>query len=282
MPTPNIWLAISPTRTIWPCGTANMVRLAALDVPRAEVNRKNANHFNRGVAIADDPIGTQAGDPVGTAEPAPSGRPPAVTGVRPADRRGEAAAPRSRRRGRSWWYLGAAVAAFGAALILAVSLFSADRLPGQTPTGGVNLSQAQQVEETLTQAAGLENQGQLGQAAQLYQSVLNQHSGNEVALAQLGWLEYRTGQAGQSASLLSDARAKLDRAVQLDPGDYAARLYLGTVLLQEDGDAAGAVAQYHQFLADSPPASVVKQAGPEIRQAFQLAGQPVPPQVAAH
>src|SRR5664280_326140 len=96
---------------------------------------------------------------------------------------------------------------------------------------------------------------------------------------QLGWLEYQTGRQGASASLIDDARAKLGRAVQLDPGDYAVRLYLGTVLLQQDGDATGAVEQYRQFLADNPPAAVVQQAAVELRAAYQQAGVPVPTQV---
>ncbi len=68
--------------------------------------------------------------------------------------------------------------------------------PGQTATGSVSLSASQQVARTLDQAATVENQGQLGLAAQLYQQVLDAHPDNEVALAQLGWLEYRIGQQG--------------------------------------------------------------------------------------
>ena len=146
------------------------------------------------------------------------------------------------RRRRSWWYLAGAVVAFGAALAMAVTLFATTRQPGQSATGSFAQNPTQQVEETLAQAATDENEGQVGPAARLYQSVLDQHPANEVALAQLGWLEYQTGRRGSSASLIGDARAKLLRAVRLDPGDYAARLYLGTMLLQEDADATGAVA----------------------------------------
>jgi tetratricopeptide (TPR) repeat protein len=161
-----------------------------------------------------------------------------------------------------------------------VTTFASDRQPGQSATGTFAQTQAQQTAASLAQAATDENQGQAGEAAQLYQSVLRSHPDNEVALAQLGWLEFETGQQGKSASLMADARAKLLRAVRLDPGDYAARLYLGTLVLQRDGDATGAVAQYRQFLADSPPASLVAQAGPEIRSAFQQAGLAVPASVA--
>jgi cytochrome c-type biogenesis protein CcmH len=189
------------------------------------------------------------------------------------------ASPRRRPR-RSTWYLVIGCLCLAAALILAVATFASDRPPGQSATGTFAQTQTQQTEESLAQAADDENQGQVGQAAQLYQSVLHQHPDNEVALAQLGWLEFETGQQGDRASLVADARAKLLRAVRLDPGDYAARLYLGTLLLQRDADATGAVAQYRQFLADSPPASLLAQAGPEIRSAFQQAGMPVPASVA--
>jgi len=44
----------------------------------------------------------------------------------------------------------------------------------------------------LAQAATEEDDGNLAQAADLYQSVLDSHPDNEVALAQLGWLEFET------------------------------------------------------------------------------------------
>ena len=187
-----------------------------------------------------------------------------------------ATADRPRRGRRSWWFLAGAVAAFTVALIVAVTQFSSNRLPGQTPTGSVSLSPSQQTEETLTQAASDEDQGQVEQAASLYQDVLDQHPANELALAQLGWIEFETGHQTGDRSLIADARAKLDRAVKLDPQDYAARLYLGTVLLQQDGDASAAVTQFALFHADGPPAALVSQAASVIRQAYSAAGDPVP------
>ncbi len=182
---------------------------------------------------------------------------------------------------RSWWFLAGAVVSIGAALVLAVSLSASDRAPGQSATGSFAETPQQQIEESLAEAASLENSGDLGQAASDYQSVLKSHPDNEVAVAQLGWLEYELGQSGKSASLIADARVKLNRAVLLDPDDYAARLYLGTLLLQQDSNAAAAVAQYQKFLANSPPAALLKQAAPELRTAYQQAGIPVPAQVPA-
>jgi cytochrome c-type biogenesis protein CcmH len=245
----------------------DMVRLAALPVPTgagrpggapalaATVGERAAAS---GVSVLDGPA------PTSTRSPADA---PADT---PAD------APPRRHSRRSGWFLGGALVAFAAALILAVSLFATNRQPGQSITGSFAESQQQQIEESLAQAATDEDQGQAAKAAQLYQSVLDDHPDNEVALAQLGWLEYQSGVHGKSAVLIADSRTKLQRAIRLDPGDYAARLYYGTVLLQQDDDPTGAVTQYRRFLADGPPSALVVQASPEIRAAFEAAGLVVP------
>jgi cytochrome c-type biogenesis protein CcmH len=257
----------------------DMVRLAALPAPSAGPAGAPSPASGPAPASASASAATLTG-PVMTGDRVDP--PVAVDLAADGPEVGDGAVARGGRRKRSSrWFLGGAVAAFGAALIVAVSLFASSRQPGQSATGSFAQSQQQQIEQTLAQGAALENQGQLGQAARLYQSVLDQHPDNEVALAQLGWLEYLIGQSGKSGSLLSDARVKLDRAAQLDPHDYAVRLYLGTILLQHDGNAAGSVEQYRQFLGDNPPAVVVGQAAPVIRQAYQKAGLPVPPQVAA-
>ena len=187
----------------------------------------------------------------------------------------------ARRSRRQRFLITGAIVSFGAALVLVVALFAASRLPGQTPTGNPTLSQQAQIQQSLAQAATLENQGQSGEAAQLYQKVLTQDPQNEVATAQLGWLEYNTGVQGKSASLIADARAKLDQAIKLNPTDYAARLYLGTVILDQDNNAAAAVAQYQAFLADNPPAALLQQAATILRQAYTQAGAPVPAAVPA-
>ena len=182
----------------------------------------------------------------------------------------------TRRRRRNRWFLIGSVGCFAAALVVAVPVFSSSRLPGQTATGSVSLSPSQQVARALDQAAAVEDQGQLGLAAQLYQTVLDGHPANEVALAQLGWLEYRIGQQGSSATLISDARAKLHQAAALDPGDYAVHLYQGTLDLQLDKNAPAAVSEFALFLAARPPATVLSQAAPVLRQAYTAAGTPLP------
>ena len=250
----------------------DLARLQALpSVPTVAPSGPGASPSASGAAPSAATAATVAGTLVDAGpDAAPS------TGTAPSP-----AAGRSRRRARNGWFLAGAVVCFVGALVVAVPLFTSSRLPGQTATGSVALSPSQQLARSLDQAAATENAGQLGQAAQIYQSVLAAHPDNEVALAQLGWLEYRIGRQGSSASLLADARSKLDQAAALAPGDYAVHLYLGTVLLQQDGDAAGAVEQYRMFLAANPPASVLQQSAATVRAAFTQAGQPVPPGVPA-
>lgn len=190
--------------------------------------------------------------------------------------------PRRSRRQR--FLLGGAVTALGAAVVLAVVLIAVPRLPGQTETGNVTLSQQQEVAQKLAQAAASEDAGQFGQAAQLYNQILSQDPHQAQATAQLGWLDYQVGSSGKSATLTAEGRKLVESAVQLDPQDFAGHLYLGTILLQQDHDAVGAVAQYQQFLAATNPqpgASVIKQAAPYIRQAFTQAGVAVPSKVPA-
>lgn len=194
-----------------------------------------------------------------------------------------AAAPEGRRLRirRSPWFLVGTVACFAVAAVLVVPAFTSVRLPGQTPTGSVSLSPTQQTSRTLDQAAALEDQGQVGGAASLYQSVLATHPNNEVALAQLGWLEYRVAVQGGSSSLLADARQKLAQAVALNPHDWAAHLYQGTIDLEHDGNPAAATTEFGLFLAADPPATVLAQSAAVVRSAYLQAGRPVPPQVPA-
>ena len=171
------------------------------------------------------------------------------------------------------------MAAFAAALILAVSLFATDRQPGQSVTGSFAQTPQQVIAESLAQAATDENQGQLDQAAQLYQSVLTKHPDNEVAMAQLGWLEYQSGRGGKNR--LADRR----RPVQAHPGRSPRSDRLRGPALPGDGPSAGGRRRSRRGGPvpgvpgrRSAPA-IVKQAAPELRQAYQKAGVPVPSEV---
>jgi cytochrome c-type biogenesis protein CcmH len=197
---------------------------------------------------------------------------------------GPASTTRPRRSRRQRFLLGGSVVTLSAAIVLVVVLVAVPRLPGQTETGNVTLSQQQKIAQTLAEAAVDEDAGNLSQAAQLYNQILSESPNQAQATAQLGWLDYQVGTSGNSTTLKNQGRKLVERAVKLDPQDFAGHLYLGTILLLQDNDATGAVAQYQAFLGATnpvPAASVIKQAAPYIRRAYTQAGVALPSQVPA-
>ncbi|HXA32435.1 MAG TPA: cytochrome c-type biogenesis protein [Acidimicrobiales bacterium] len=204
------------------------------------------------------------------ADPSPVPSPASATG------------PRRSRRQR--FLLGGSVVTLSAAIVLVVVLVAVPRLPGQTVTGNVTLSQQQKTAQTLAEAAVDEDAGNFSQASQLYNQILSQNPNQAQATAQLGWLDYQVGTTGNSTTLKDQGRKLVERAVKLDPQDFAGHLYLGTILLLQDNDATGAVAQYQAFLGARNPVpdpSVIKQAAPYIRRAYTQAGVVLPSQVPA-
>lgn len=236
-----------PTRTTSPCATATR---SAAEVLRA--------------LDGDEHPGSADGvDREGTAPPSePDGATP------------EHAATRPRRRRRWLAVVGSLLVVAGVALALVTSQTGA-RLPGQTATGSVSLSRSAQLQRTLAQAETLQSSGDGAEALGLYRQVLSQDPTQPDALAQAGWLEYQAGAQSADAAVLGEAQDTEEAAVRAAPGAYAPRLYLGSMFLAEN-DAADAVVQYRQFLADDPPAAELGVAKPFIVEAFGKAHEPVP------
>ncbi len=158
-------------------------------------------------------------------EERPDGDPDQIEGVDGADaddatttaasghRTEKARRPRSR---RSRWLLRGAVAAFLAALVVAVALHATARQPGQTASGSVPLTASQQEARTLDQAATDVNQGQLGPAANLYQSVLAQRS-EQRGRARAARLDRIPGRQRRREQLAAHRRAHQARARGVPP-----------------------------------------------------------------
>ena len=149
------------------------------------------------------------------------------------------------------------------------------RLPGNTGSGGVNLSPGQQEQRELAQAAVLEQQGQLIEALQIYEQVLTQDPGNPGALSEAGWLEFEAGVSGGDEKSLEQGESQEQSAVSIDPGLPSARAFLGSMYFVE-GEMAEAVVQYSQFLADKPTVSEMGPFLPDIRTAFSKTRTPLP------
>ena len=198
-----------------------------------------------------------------------------------ADAAGSPAAPPRRRR--RWWLVVVGVGAIAAGAVLLVLRLLAPQLPGQSISGSVDLNASQRIEQELAQATVLANEGtkaSITRALAVYQQVLADEPNQPQALAEMGWLEWQAGAADDKPSLVIEGKAMVQRSLKVKPYDYAARFFLGTILLKQ-GDAAGAVVQYRAFLAEGPPAREVTTAAPLVRQAFTAARLPLPPGVPA-
>ena len=166
-----------------------------------------------------------------------------------------------------------------AGVVILVVHFVQARQPGQASSGGITVSQAQQIEQQLAQAASLASAGGLknDQAALvLYNDVLSADPSNPAALAGAGWLMWNLGTASHVAAYTEDGRSEVTRAVHVAPTFYQGHLYLGLILANEDHNNAAAVVQFDEFLADNPPSNELPVVAPDVDPSYLAVGKPVP------
>jgi hypothetical protein len=189
----------------------------------------------------------------------------------------------SRRRRRRWLAVVGGLALVAATVLLAVDL-ATPRAPGQPITGSIKVDTQKQIAEQLSQAATLVNEHSNSATAEaliIYAHVLVEEPRQVVALSETGWLEWLQGQQSGDRELQQEGTALVQRAVSVQANYYAAHLFLGTIDLEGSHDAAEAVAQYSMFLAENPPAALVKTAAVYLRLAYEEVGLPVPGAVPA-
>ncbi len=160
--------------------------------------------------------------------------------------------------------------------VILVVHFVQARQPGQSSSGSVSVSQAQQIEQQLGQAAALNNKGNVKGALELYNKVLSEDPANPAALAYAGYLQWDLGSTAHVATLVRIGRAEIETAVKDAPTFYQAHLFDGLVLQNQDHDHAAAVTQFNDFLADGPPAAELSQVAPLVAGAYRSAGEPLP------
>ena len=181
--------------------------------------------------------------------------------------------PGRRRRGLVAVVVLCVVVAAGALVVAGAT----HRLPGQTSSGSVTLSDDQRLAQQLLQARVLAGQGKDLDAIKLYDQVLALAPRQPEALAYRGWLLRLAGVAAHDQSLVAQGRASVGAAVAIDPGYPDARAFLGFILFQDARDPVGASEQFRAFLADHPQAQMVALTRDVVAQAFAAVGQPVPP-----
>jgi tetratricopeptide (TPR) repeat protein len=181
-----------------------------------------------------------------------------------------------------WRKLGIAAACLliGVGGVTLVVHFVSARQPGQASSGSVTVSQAQLIEQQLTQASSLNAQGSTKEALVLYDKVLSEDPSNPNALANAGFIQWNVGSTAQVASLRRVGRAEIQTAIKDAPTYYQAHLYEGLVLENQDHNHTAAVAQFNQFLAELPSGATgeLAQAAPLVSGAYVAAHVPVPAQ----
>ncbi len=155
------------------------------------------------------------------------------------------------------------------------------RLPGQAASGSITQSQAQLIEQQLGEAETFRDANQTLAALELYNKVLSEDPKDPDALANAGWLQWKSGFADHAATVTEKGRQEVAEAVRLAPSSYEAHLYLGVIDINQDHNAAAAQVQFAQFLADDPPAAVVHDEASLIAGVYQTLGLAVPAELSS-
>jgi hypothetical protein len=228
-------------------------------------------------------------EPAGPSEPAElEGKRDASSVTEPSDggADGDAEADTAARPPMALWRkvgIGVSCLFIAAGVVILVVHFVQARQPGQASSGGITVSQAQQIEQQLAQAASLASAGgaKNDQAALvLYNDVLSTDPSNPSALAGAGWLMWNLGTASHVAAYTVDGRSEVKRAVRVAPTYYQGHLYLGLILANQDHNNAAAVVQFDEFLADTPPTDELPVVAPDVAPSYLAVGKPVPAQLA--
>jgi hypothetical protein len=183
---------------------------------------------------------------------------------------------RRRRRTIAVVLVTAAVAVGGG---IAVAASSGTRLPGGGITGAMDqstttlLSQARLVGN---RASNEQDAGGLLDAAKLYDQVLATEPGNVEALTYRGWVLWQLGRGTDKDAFVTTGEQSIDQAIALKADYPDAHAFKGVILQVQHDDAAGAMDQFQQFLADDPPPELRAEVETLIEQASKDSGVPVP------
>ncbi|HUY17209.1 MAG TPA: hypothetical protein VMV11_06570 [Acidimicrobiales bacterium] len=173
---------------------------------------------------------------------------------------GDARKRPARRRRR--WVLLAGLGCFLVAVLVVLWSSLAARQPGNSVTGNLSLSPAEQVTQWLTQAEADVARGQIVLALNAYQKVLTLSPKNVAALTQTGWLDFSAGSSNTNPTLVSIGIKNLREAIAYAPRDPAPRLYYAIVADSTPGNSALAKSEFKVFLALKPSAAQLAIARP--------------------
>jgi tetratricopeptide (TPR) repeat protein len=203
-----------------------------------------------------------------------------LDGVPPASRARRLRRRLGSRRARLGIGIAAAACFVAAATLLAASLAGV-RLPGESATGSVTLSSAQQERETLDRAAVLGSEGQVAEAVQLYNQVLQRDPNQPDALAYGGWLVRLAGLSSKNRIVLARGDASVARAVKVAPGYPDGHALLGVILYEDFGRPGAASVQFRAALSAGASKNLLMSVAAIAAEAFAAAEEPLPPRYGA-
>ncbi len=190
-------------------------------------------------------------------------------------------APVEKPAARRWLVVGGIVA-FAVIAGVALAFALGARLPGETSSGNTDpqtqpspsVDRRERLEQAVAEnpddvaarlllAQFLEADDDLPGALREYDEVSRIDPSNATAQAQSGRILYLTATAADpldAASLVEESRARLDRAVELDPELADARFFRAIVLANEYGDFVGAQNDLQRYLIAEPEGAFATQA----------------------
>lgn len=130
------------------------------------------------------------------------------------------------------------------------------------------------VAKLLAQAQSQFQSQNLLEAVRTYDQVIAIDPRNPEALAYKGWLLRLAGHQGNDQALVDRGLASIRAAEAAQPSYADAHFFAGEILLHDKGDAAGAVAEFEQFLGDRPPPDLLPMVQSELTTARAMAGRP--------
>jgi len=175
----------------------------------------------------------------------------------------------------------AAASCFVVAAALLAAALAGVRLPGESDTGSVSLSTAQQEQETLDRAAIVGSEGQVAEAVQLYDQVLRTDPSQPDALAYGGWLIRLAGLSAKNRVVVARGDASVAKAVKVSPGYPDAHALYGVILYEDFASPKAASAQFAAALGAGASDNLLESVAAIAANAFAAAKEPLPPRYAA-
>lgn len=142
----------------------------------------------------------------------------------------------------------AVVAVVGVGAGLAMARFSGEREPGEQITGELPST----AQEQLAEAAQLFNQGDVVEAARVYDAVLAENPEDVAALTYKGWMLRNVGVQGEEEELRTGGVELIERALEIDPTFSEAWFFRGIIFLRDESDPDRAVDALRLALANDP------------------------------